>query len=243
MCVHTGVNSWPADGWWRRRPQGARIGGAGGSVGAHRGSTAGGPATSATAAPRVLPSGVRVAIIGDSISYGIDSTAPRSPAPVAIATALANVATAAGVAVDADATPPDGRPTVVTVAETERLWAATRMGAFLRGRDGVRIARSAGLEGVSSSDVPMKRKLAIMAERYGVALGWGWPWPAAEPAPPQLAVTPASHLQSLLGPEAAVSNFAVSGTTLLKRGHNPYVFFLTTTTAHACAVPCLFFLL
>lgn len=97
------------------------------------------------------------------------------------------------------------------------------MDAYLRGPDGIRLARTGGIEGVSANAVPLKRKLAVMAERYGVALGWGWPWPAAEPTPPQLAVTPASHLQSLLGPDAAVANFAVSGTTLLSRGHNPYV--------------------
>jgi sialate O-acetylesterase len=103
------------------------------------------------------------------------------------------------------------------------------MDSFLTGGDhpaghhhGIDFAREVDLVGVSGDEVPMKQKLAVMAHRYDVALGWGWPWPAAEPAPPQLNVTAATHLQQLLGDDVAVRNFSVSGTTLLARGHNPY---------------------
>lgn len=103
------------------------------------------------------------------------------------------------------------------------------MDLFLKGGNdpsgvhhGIDIAREGNFVGVAGASIPLKQKLAVMAQRFDVSLHWGWPWPAAEPMPPQLPTTPASHLQQLLGPEVTVGNFAVSGTTLLARGHNPY---------------------
>ena len=61
------------------------------------------------------------------------------------------------------------------------------------------------------------------AQRVGVELDWGYPWPGSEIAPPQMAVTPPSHLQDLLGDSYSCGNFAVSGVTLAEKGHNPYV--------------------
>eukprot|EP00041_Stephanoeca_diplocostata_P029179 m.855219 g.855219 ORF g.855219 m.855219 type:complete len:473 (+) comp23507_c0_seq4:258-1676(+) len=162
-----------------------------------------------------MNSRVRIACIGDSITYGVDSNAKSSAAT--IPQALHRLAKAAGkehilmstTATGKDTVPASNLLTAVTVAQVEQLWIETGMDKTSREQ--------------AFSSVPLKKKLATMAQQLNVDLGWGWPWPEQEIFPRKLSSTMPDYLESLLGGDAVeCKNFGVSGATMMTRAHNPY---------------------
>lgn len=171
------------------------------------------------------PTGIRVALIGDSIMYGYDTSNQRTK--VSMSDALSRIAAISGKKVDPIAV---GSMCPMTITETHRMWDLVDMDTFLRGGNdpagphhGADIAAEAGYIPGTSPEPSMKKKLAIMANRFGVDLNWGWPWPDNENVTKPMEITPSTHLQTLLGESYTCRSFAVSGTTLTAKGHNPYI--------------------
>eukprot|EP00039_Didymoeca_costata_P033139 m.40837 g.40837 ORF g.40837 m.40837 type:complete len:362 (-) comp9715_c0_seq1:4330-5415(-) len=173
------------DGWWRSRDTRFRPG----------------SGKKMRTTPQTTDDGkIRVAVLGDSITYGSDPRVPRRKE--LMPAVLAKVANKAGVTVDGEATSAMSLP---TVTETNRIWKDLNF--------------DEKFEGPSF----MKQKLAVLANYYGIETGWGWPFPNYEDLGPQIKTPYPEILQDKLGDNFLCQNFGVPGVTLLNYGHNPFM--------------------
>jgi len=135
---------------------------------------------------------VRVACIGDSITYGYRCGASEAETPMPML-AVAQAIYAATRSSQPAPSPPGAGTGVVDDATRECVEAAA---AYL------------GLDGMGA--LPLKELMARVSHCLEIPTRWGNPWPDFETSPPQLKSPYPAILQALLGPSVAyVCNFGV----------------------------------